>query len=105
MLLFSATYDDEVMTFAKTVAPDLIIIRQRESLENIKQYYVVCRDKEDKFQALSNMYYVVSIGQCIVFCHVSVKKSFPRSPFFLSCFIFAPYAPTSLAPENERYAA
>ena len=77
MLLFSATYDDEVMKFAKTVVPDPIIIRLRreeESLDNIKQYYVVCRDKEDKFQALSNMYGVVSIGQCIVFCHVSVKK-------------------------------
>ena len=85
MLLFSATYDDEVMKFAKTVVPDPIIIRLRreeESLDNIKQYYVVCRDKEDKFQALSNMYGVVSIGQCIVFCQVSVKiNSFPRPPF------------------------
>ena len=85
MLLFSATYDDEVMKFAKTVVPDPIIIRLRreeESLDNIKQYYVVCRDKEDKFQALSNMYGVVSIGQCIVFCHVSVKiNSFPPPPF------------------------
>ena len=85
MLLFSSTYDDEVMKFAKTVVPDPIIIRLRreeESLDNIKQYYVVCRDKEDKFQALSNMYGVVSIGQCIVFCHVSVKiNSFPPPPF------------------------
>ena len=88
MLLFSATYDDDVMKFAKTVVPDPIIIRLRreeESLDNIKQYYVVCRDKEDKFQALSNMYGVVSIGQCIVFCHVSVKiNSFPPSPFSFS---------------------
>ena len=86
MLLFSATYDDDVMKFAKTVVPDPIIIRLRreeESLDNIKQYYVVCRDKEDKFQALSNMYGVVSIGQCIVFCQVSVKiNSFPPPPFF-----------------------
>ena len=75
MLLFSATYDEEVMKFAESVVPDPIVIRLRreeESLDNIKQYYVVCRDKEDKFQALSNMYGVVSIGQCIVFCHVSV---------------------------------
>lgn len=73
MLLFSATYDEEVMKFATTVVPDPLIIRLRreeESLDNIKQFYVVCRDKEDKFQALSNMYGVVSIGQCIVFCHV-----------------------------------
>ena len=86
MLLFSATHDDEVIKFAKTVVPDPIIIRlrwEKESLDNIKQYYVVCRDKEDKFQALSNMYGVVSIGQCIVFCHVSVKLNcFPRPPIF-----------------------
>ena len=85
MLLFSSTYDDEVMKFAKTVVRDPIIIRLRreeEILDNIKQYYVVCRDKEDNFQALSNMYGVVSIGQCIVFCHVSVKiNSFPPPPF------------------------
>ena len=84
-MLFSTTYDDDVMKFAKTIVPDPIIIRLRreeESPDNIKQYYVVCRDKEDKFQALSNMYGVVSIGQCIVFCHVSVKiNSFPPSSF------------------------
>ena len=74
MLLFSATYDDEVMKFAETVVPDPIVIRLRreeESLDNIKQYYVVCRDQEDKVEALSDMYAVVSIGQCIVFCQVS----------------------------------
>ena len=56
MLLFSATYDDEVMKFANTVVPDPIVIRLRreeESLDNIKQFYVVCRDQEDKQQALS----------------------------------------------------
>ena len=77
MLLFSATYDEEVMKFATTVVPDPLIIRLRreeESLDNIKQFYVVCRDKEDKFQALSNMYGVVSIGQCIVFCHVRTSS-------------------------------
>lgn len=78
MLLFSATYDDEVMKFATTVVPEPIIIRLRreeESLDNIKQYYVVCRDKEDKLQALSNMYAVVSIGQCIVFCQTRKSVS------------------------------
>jgi len=77
MLLFSATYDEEVMKFATTVVPDPLIIRLRreeESLDNIKQFYVVCRDKEDKFQALSNMYGVLSIGQCIIFCQVRTSS-------------------------------
>ena len=77
MLLFSATYDEEVMKFAKRVVPDPITLRLRreeESLDDIKQFYVVCRYKEDKFQTLSNMYGVVSIGQCTVFCRVSTTS-------------------------------
>ncbi len=76
MLLFSATYDEEVMKFAESIIPDPIIIRLRreeESLENIRQFYVICTGMEQKFEALSNMYGVISIGQCIVFCHVSIS--------------------------------
>ncbi|XP_067051710.1 ATP-dependent RNA helicase DDX19A-like isoform X2 [Acropora muricata] len=78
MLLFSDTYDDDVMKFANTVVPDPIVIRLRweeESLDNIKQFYVVCRDQEDKQQALSNMYAVLSIGKCIVFCQTRKSAS------------------------------
>lgn len=74
MLLFSATYDDEVMKFAESIIPEPIVIRLRreeESLDNIRQFYVKCTGMEQKFEALSNMYGVISIGQCIVFCHVS----------------------------------
>lgn len=45
LLLFSATYDQEVMQFAQTVIPDPIVIRLRkeeESLDNIKQFYINC---------------------------------------------------------------
>ena len=76
MLLFT-TYDEEVMTFAQRFVPETRPIRLRreeESLDNIKQVFVLCRDKEDKFQALSNMYGVVSLGQCIVFCQVSTSS-------------------------------
>ncbi|KAK3749189.1 hypothetical protein QZH41_010381 [Actinostola sp. cb2023] len=70
-LLFSATYDDEVVNFAKSVVTNPIEIRLRreeESLDNIKQYYVMCKNANDKFEALCNLYGVLSIGQCIVFC-------------------------------------
>ncbi|XP_031563719.1 ATP-dependent RNA helicase DDX19A-like [Actinia tenebrosa] len=70
-LLFSATYDDEVMKFAHSVVTNPIEIRLRreeESLDNIKQYYVMCNNAEEKFQALCNLYGVLSIGQCMVFC-------------------------------------
>jgi ATP-dependent RNA helicase DDX19/DBP5 len=70
-VLFSATYSDEVMDFAKKIINNPTIItlkRAEESLSNIKQYYVWCVGDEGKFTSLSNLYAVLTIGQCIVFC-------------------------------------
>ena len=72
-MLFSATYSDDVMSFARRVVAEPVIIRlkkEEETVENIKQYYVQCRNEDDKFQALSNIYGVVTIGQAMVFCRV-----------------------------------
>ncbi|XP_062505109.1 ATP-dependent RNA helicase DDX19A-like isoform X2 [Corticium candelabrum] len=76
VMLFSATYSDDVMSFARRVVAEPVIIRlkkEEETVENIKQYYVQCRNEDDKFQALSNIYGVVTIGQAMVFCRT--KKS------------------------------
>lgn len=72
MMLFSATYDKDVMEFAEMIISNPVVIRLRkeeESLSNIKQYYVQCTSMEDKFNAISNIYGVLSIGQTIIFCH------------------------------------
>lgn len=45
--------------------------REEESLDNIRQFYVQCADQEAKFQALSNIYGAISIGQSMIFCAVS----------------------------------
>ena len=75
MLLFSATYDTSVMEFAEKIIPhDPIIIklrREEESLDNIKQYYIECSTQQEKFEALSNIYSAISIGQSMIFCAVS----------------------------------
>ncbi len=80
MLLFSATYEGEVMKFAQAVIPnDPVVIRLRreeESLDNIKQYYIECNCVEDKFQALSNIYGTISIGQSMIFCQVPQPLSY-----------------------------
>lgn len=72
MMLFSATYDKDVMDFAEMIISNPVVIRLRkeeESLENIRQFYVMCGTNDEKYQAISNIYGVLAIGQTIVFCH------------------------------------
>jgi ATP-dependent RNA helicase DDX19/DBP5 len=73
-MFFSATYEQDVMEFAESIVSNPVIIRlkrEEESLDNIKQYYVMCRNLEEKYAAISNIYGVVTIGQAMIFCHVS----------------------------------
>ena len=76
MLLFSATYDQSVMQFAQKIIPNYPVVirlrREEESLDNIKQYYIECTSQEDKYQALCNIYGSISVGQSMIFCHVSL---------------------------------
>jgi len=72
MMLFSATYDSQVMGFAGNIVPNPVIIRLRreeESLDNIKQYWVQCETPQEKYMSIANIYGVVTIGQAIIFCH------------------------------------
>lgn len=74
MMLFSATYNRSVIEFAQHIVKNPIVIkllREQESLDNITQYYVRCRNQEEKYQAIQNIYGVITIGQAIIFCHVS----------------------------------
>lgn len=78
MMLFSATYDPQVMGFAEGIIKNPVIIRLRreeESLENIKQHYVVCKNMDEKYQSLSNIYGAISIGQAMIFCHTKKTAS------------------------------
>ncbi|XP_042327089.1 ATP-dependent RNA helicase DDX25 isoform X2 [Sceloporus undulatus] len=71
MLLFSATFEDPVLQFAKRIVPDPNIIKLRReelTLSNIRQYYFECENKEDKYRALCNIYGSITIGQAIIFC-------------------------------------
>jgi ATP-dependent RNA helicase DDX19/DBP5 len=55
-VLFSATYSDDVMSFAKQVVPDPIIIRLKrneESLDNIKQVRLWWADPQKMINYLS----------------------------------------------------
>lgn len=81
MLLFSATFEDSVWNFAQKVVPDPNIIklkREEETLDTIKQYYVLCNNRDEKFQALCNLYGAITIAQAMIFCHVSSSRSSRR---------------------------
>ena len=81
MLLFSATFEDSVWKFAQKVVPDPNIIklkREEETLDTIKQYYVLCSSRDEKFQALCNIYGAITIAQAMIFCHVSSSSSSRR---------------------------
>lgn len=70
-LLFSATYDERVLKFAKTVIKNANILtlrREDETLDNIKQYYVRAQGEERKMHALCNIYGILGTGQAIIFC-------------------------------------
>lgn len=78
MMFFSATYDEEVMEFAEAIVTNPVTIRlkrEEESLDNIKQYYVMCKSYEDKYTAIANIYGVVTIGQAMIFCHTRKMAS------------------------------
>ncbi|XP_009875614.1 PREDICTED: ATP-dependent RNA helicase DDX25-like [Apaloderma vittatum] len=72
MLLFSATFKESVRTFATQILSNPIVIKLCEeelTLGNICQYYLVCRNWEEKYRALCNIHGSVTIGQAMIFCH------------------------------------
>ncbi|XP_062314876.1 ATP-dependent RNA helicase DDX19A isoform X2 [Osmerus eperlanus] len=72
MLLFSATFEESVWKFSERVIPDPNIIklkREEETLDTIKQYYMVCKRNQDKFTAICNVYGAITIAQAMIFCH------------------------------------
>uniref|UniRef100_A0A8C9CYF9 RNA helicase n=1 Tax=Phocoena sinus TaxID=42100 RepID=A0A8C9CYF9_PHOSS len=78
MLLFSATFEDSVWKFAQKVVPEPNIIklkREEETLDTIKQYYVLCNSRDEKFQALCNIYGAITIAQAMIFCHTRKTAS------------------------------
>lgn len=73
-MLFSATYDVDVMRFAEKMIPDATVMklkREEESLDNIKQYFIECKTQEEKYQAIATIYGFITVGGAMIFCQVS----------------------------------
>jgi superfamily II DNA/RNA helicase len=71
MMLFSATYSDEVMIFAREIIQNPVVLRlkrEKQALKNIRQFYIQCYDPEVKYQAVEQIWASLNIGQAMVFC-------------------------------------
>ena len=73
IVLFSATFPDNVRNFANKFAPQANEIRLRQeelSVEGIKQFYMDCKDENHKYDVLDELYSLLTIGRSIIFCKV-----------------------------------
>ncbi|TMW68016.1 hypothetical protein Poli38472_007688 [Pythium oligandrum] len=69
-LLFSATYADDVREFAMKMVPNHNIItvkKERLTLDGIKQFWIDCGTKDNKFKVLSDIFAILTIGKCVIF--------------------------------------
>jgi len=72
IVLFSATFPENVRMFASKFAPKANEIRLRReelSVEGIKQFYMDCKNEEHKYDILVALYSLLTIGSSIIFCH------------------------------------
>ena len=91
--LFSATIPKEMLELTKKFMrnPKMILVKNEQlTLEGIKQYYINCEDKRWKFDTLCDIYEVVSIAQCIIYCNTKyqlewLEKSLQDRNFTVSC--------------------
>lgn len=79
LMLFSATYNEDVMAFAKKIISDPVIILklrvEEQSLENIKQYYIEVNREDDKYNALRNIFGTISMGNAFIFVETKVSAA------------------------------
>ncbi|KAG8932828.1 RNA helicase required for poly(A+) mRNA export [Tulasnella sp. 419] len=71
IVLFSATFPDNVRNFAAKFAPqanEIKLKREELSVEGIKQFYMDCKSESHKYEVLVQLYNLLTIGQSIIFC-------------------------------------
>ncbi|KAI0077778.1 ATP-dependent RNA helicase DBP5 [Panus rudis PR-1116 ss-1] len=71
IILFSATFPDNVRNFANKFAPNAnkIELQKNEvTVDNIRQFYMDCKNEEHKYEVLVSLYKLLTIGQSIIFC-------------------------------------
>ena len=70
ILLFSATWPEHVVKFAKQFAPnsnEMTLPQTEQSVEGIKQLYMDCASEEEKYEVLVKLYGMLTVGQSVIF--------------------------------------
>ena len=76
VILFSATLPSYINTITSKFMRDPVRISvkaEQLTLEGISQYYVAIDDDRHKYATLKDLYQVISMSQCIIYCN-SVKR-------------------------------
>lgn len=79
ILLFSATFPEEVITYAQQFSPnanEIKLKRDELTISGIKQMYMDCPSDEGKYDCLAMLYGLMTIGSSIIF--VKVDCTFSR---------------------------
>ena len=74
--LFSATIPDELNALTEKFMRDPVKILVKSdmlTLEGISQYYVAMEDDEQKYTTLKDLFSIISVSQCIIYCN-SIKR-------------------------------
>ncbi|KAK9453278.1 P-loop containing nucleoside triphosphate hydrolase protein [Dipodascopsis uninucleata] len=70
LVLFSATFPEEVSEYARSIIPDANEIRLRTeelNVKAIKQLYMDCDSEEHKYEVLVGLYHLLTVGSSIIF--------------------------------------
>lgn len=76
VVLFSATFPENVVRYAHTFAPnanEMTLKHEDLTVEGIKQVYLDCDNDDAKYETLVKFYGMLTIGSSIIFVKVSSK--------------------------------
>jgi len=76
LVLFSATMPDDILKITQKIMHNPVKITMKKeqlNLECIKQYFVALRDDINKYDTLKDLFSIISVNQCIIYCN-NVKR-------------------------------
>lgn len=85
ILLFSATFPDQVMKFAQVFSPkanEIKLKHEELTVKGIKQMFMDCPSEQGKYDILVKLYGLMTIGSSIIFVKVGYSETLT---------IFSPY--------------